>query len=153
MKAAALSALVILASLASAQDHITVTAYSIFVKNGAIPASCQGAVNIAADALLAYPHPARWSFIVVCDEPSWAIAVRKMGSILPADHLRGITDQSGRITLLRGAIFDGSTGMSGEAIIAHELAHIALQSHDDLAVERLADRWVKARHATELASR
>lgn len=134
-------ALVILMSVSASAQNIHV--YSIFTKHGEVPAFCQKQVTTLETVLSEYQHPTNWTFTVVCDEPSWQNAVRTIGSVLPADHLRGITDQKARITLLRGSLFDQRPG--GEATIVHELVHIALRSHDDFEVERVAAQWIKDR--------
>jgi hypothetical protein len=122
---------------------------SDFVKAGQ-PASpeCLAEGTLFKKLLSAYPHPASgWSFVVVCDDPTWQHVMRKIGM---DDDLRehyGETDIKDNLTLIRGAkLTHADMGVPPERIVAHELAHVMLRSIDEAKVDRQTFAWMAERH-------
>src|ERR1700752_1264172 len=77
---------------AMAQNHFSFS--SDFMKAGhPAPQSCIDAGTIFVKLLASYPHPASgWTFVVVCDEPSWQHVMRRAEmSSDPGEHY-GETD-------------------------------------------------------------
>lgn len=123
---------------------------SDFTKAGK-PASKECATEVVAfmKLLSAYPHPASgWTFVVVCDEPTWQHAMERLGMADdPREHY-GETDIAHSLTLIRGPkLIQPDMGVSPERIVAHELAHVMLHSTDEAKVERQAQLWMADRGA------
>jgi len=100
-----LSFALILGSFGMAQGQSTISYFSSFAKPGqAVPQQCIDAKTILADALSAYPHPDKWTYIIACDENAWHQVMTHIG-ITESDgkHL-GETDFSDDVKLTNCAI-------------------------------------------------
>jgi len=95
-----------------------------------------------------YPHPASgWSFVVVCDDPTWQHVMRKIGMADDLGEHYGETDIKDNLTLIRGTkLTHADLGVPPERIVAHELAHVMLCSIDETQVDRQAFAWMAERH-------
>jgi hypothetical protein len=103
-----------------------------------------------------------WHFVVVCDEVSWQHLI-----IAQAEHLReedrdpskgeiyADTILDKKITIFRGyKLVHPDENVAPEHTIAHELAHIYLDSANENKVDRQADTWVSELKAgTTVASK
>jgi len=152
-----LSFALILGSFGMAQGQSTISYFSSFAKPGqAVPQQCIDAKTILADALSAYPHPDKWTYIIACDENAWHQVMTHIG-ITESDgkHL-GETDFSDdvKLTYLNGAALVALNDVrtTPEHVVAHELCHIYLHSHDEKKVDKLATDWVSKRQATRNAA-
>lgn len=117
-------------------------------KDGSIPQVCLDEGSVLRTELQRFPHPSKWTFIVACDETSWAAVERHVDWSNVPGKVLGLTDIDNGITYLRGWSlihpFDGTEGACPEHVIAHELAHIYLHSSDEGRVEDQALDWLKA---------
>ncbi|WP_213805773.1 hypothetical protein [Granulicella sp. dw_53] len=118
-----------------------------------IPQECLAAGAALMHGLVSYPHPAKWTYIISCDDFAWSdtmMAARNDRGKL----IYGATNPENFTTLLRGSTLrdDGDRRVTAEHLIAHELAHIFLQSNDDAKVEKLAQSWLIERHASVLVA-
>lgn len=138
---------------AGAQNQVS--AISIHLKQGqAIPSECQLEAQVFKQIASVYPHPKTgWSFVVICDEDSWNAALRRMGINDPLREHFGETDIDHDITYIRGwSLVHYRAGYpTRDHIIAHELAHIMLNSRDEQLVDTTARRWVNRRDTVEIA--
>lgn len=103
-----------------------------------------------------------WNFVVVCDEVTWQHVIAAQ-----AEHLReedrdpskgeiyADTILNKKITIFRGyKLVHPDENVLPEHIIAHELAHIYLNSANENKVDRQADTWVSELKAgTTVASK
>jgi hypothetical protein len=97
-------------------------------KDGSIPQVCLDEGSVLRTELQRFPHPSKWTFIVACDETSWAAVERHVDWSNVPGKVLGLTDIDNGITYLRGWSlihpFDGTEEACPEHVIAHELAHI-----------------------------
>jgi hypothetical protein len=145
-----LSAVLVLGSFGMAQGQSTISYFSSFAKPGQlVPKECIEAKAVLADALTAYPHPDKWTYIIVCDNNAWHQVMTHLGITESDGHHLGETDFSdeGKLTYLNGAAFvamdDERT--TPEHVVAHELCHIYLHSRNEVKVDKLATEWVSKR--------
>lgn len=124
--------------------------FSSFAKPGQpIPQACLDEKAPLVAALNAYPHPAKWTYLIACDDTAWEQVKRHVGADGPGKYY-GFTDfdESAQLTYLKGTALlqmdDSRT--TAEHVIAHELCHIYLHSHDEGKVDKLATSWVEAQH-------
>jgi hypothetical protein len=119
---------------------------SSFVATGEIvPADCGAEVGIVTRALARRPGPAGWHWVVLCDEAAWRRFLVLSGR--PGeDEILASTDLDGRTTYLRGdkLLHPLDFCADPQRVIGHELAHIELQSGDELATEGLSRRQREA---------
>lgn len=142
-------ALLALASGASAQsgpaiaDDSDIRIVSSFVAAGRpVPAECRLQAHAFAESLVRYPRPWSWHWVLVCDEAGWRRFLRLSGRGEQA-AIYASTDLEGRTTYLRGAqlLLPSDFGAEINAVAAHELAHIQLNSGDESQVASLARTW------------
>lgn len=116
--------------------------------DGSIPQVCLDEGSVLRTELQKFPHPSKWTFIVACDETSWAAVERHVDWSNVPGKVLGLTDIDHGITYLRGWSlihpFDGTEEACPEHVIAHELAHVYLHSSDERRVEDQALDWLKA---------
>ena len=95
-----------------------------------------------ARSLVRYPRPASWHWVLVCDEAGWRRFLRLSGRDEQAE-IYASTDLSGRTTYIRGAklLYPYDLQAEPDDIIAHELAHIRLQSSSEARADSLAWLW------------
>jgi hypothetical protein len=114
-------------------------------KDGAAPPSvCIQQAQTAISIIKQYPHPDTWTWIVICDDLAWQRWERHISWNENGSPLLALTDRSSKVTYLRGpSILNPAMQAAArpEHFIAHELAHIALNSSDESAVDKLAWKW------------
>ncbi len=124
-------------------DQSDVRIISSFVAPGKpVPPECRQQAHIFAELLVRYPRPGSWHWILVCDEAGWRRFLRLSGRPEEAG-IYASTELDARTTYLRGAklLCFNDINPSPNQIVAHELAHIWLQSDDEARSNRLARRW------------
>lgn len=139
----AIFALVLSAVSAHAFGQTKVSYYSQLAKNGQLPAQCTIAGNALLKGLDLFPHPATWTYVVICDDASWT-QVMKLQGICDIQHVHGNTNPETKTTFFRGTTLRGEDKyVTAEHVIAHELAHVYLNSRDEIAVEAKAIDWLQ----------
>ena len=116
---------------------------SSFVPAGApVPGECREEAHVFAKSLIRYPRPESWHWILLCDEVGWRRFLRLTGRDEQAE-IYASTDFEGRTTYLRGdkLLYPYDLRANPDDIIAHELAHIQLQSENEARAVDLARRW------------
>lgn len=86
-----------------------------------------------------------WLWIIVVDEPMWKQLMVRMG--LPDDpriSYYGQTDLQDGVTYIRGytLIHPDQPSARPEHVISHEMAHVYLNSADEVLVDHTADVWM-----------
>lgn len=126
-----------------AADHSDVRIVSSFVAVGEpVPGECREEAHAFAQSLVRYPRPDSWHWVLICDEAGWRRFLRLSGRA-GEDAICASTDLSGRTTYFRGAklLYPYDLHAEPDDIIAHELAHIRLQSSSEAHAESLARLW------------
>jgi hypothetical protein len=130
-----------------------------FIANGAswgpAPAICGQEATVVRTIVAQYRHPASWTWIVACDEPSWKLLARHLDLLTPKFEVFAATDRKNRITYVRGytllhPLRDYPT--VPENVIVHELAHAELNSADETKVEATAQQWIRERPGQMVAT-
>jgi hypothetical protein len=124
-------------------DNSDVRIVSSFVADGApVPGECREEAFAFARSLVRYPRPAAWHWVLVCDEAGWWRFLRLSGRDEQAE-IYASTDLSARTTYIRGAklLYPYDFQARPDYIIAHELAHIRLQSSNEARADSLARLW------------
>ncbi len=125
-------------------DASDVRIVSSFVATGQpVPGECREEAHTLAECLIHYPRPISWHWVLLCDEAGWRRFLRLSGR-QENEAIYASTDLEARTTYLRGAklfiAIDLDAG--GDSVIAHELAHIRLNSSDEQAAKELARAWL-----------
>jgi hypothetical protein len=128
-------------SFISAHAQLQLTAFS---DSATTPPACQEAVSAFIHLSVQYQRPTQWHFYVVCDEKSWTKLLKKQGIDDTRYQVYGSTFLGSHITYLRGykLVHTDAADPTPDRIVAHELAHIALQSTDEALVDSTAKTWV-----------
>jgi hypothetical protein len=124
-------------------DDADVRIVSSFVADGApVPEKCREEAHVFARSLVRYPRPAAWHWVLICDEAGWRRFLRFSGRYEQA-AIYASTDLSGRTTYIRGAklLYPYDLHAGPDDVIAHELAHIRLQSSSEACADGLALIW------------
>ncbi len=124
-------------------DLSDVRIVSSFVPAGApVPKECREEAHVFATSLIRYPRPGSWHWVILCDEVGWQRFLRLTGRDEQAE-IYASTDLEGRMTYLRGdkLLYPYDLQAHPDDIIAHELAHILLQSESEARAVDLARRW------------
>ena len=127
----------------AATDASDVRIVSSFVAAGApVPKECRKEAYTLALNLVRYPRPVSWHWVLVCDEDGWRRFLRLSGRDEQAD-IYASTDLAGRTTYIRGAklLYPYDLQASPGGIVAHELAHIRLQSDSEARADELVRLW------------
>jgi hypothetical protein len=116
-------------------------------KSSVVPSECKQEEIAFAKIASRLPLPEKWTFYVVCDEPSWSNYVQRITiekHLGMSTEVYGATYQQGGYTVLRGYKLTHPDELTTpERIVAHELAHIYLHSSNEEQVDKLARTWVK----------
>ncbi len=126
-----------------ADDRSDIRIVSSFVAPGEpVPENCRQQARAFAESLVRYPRPASWHWVLVCDEAGWSRFLRISGRG-GQDSIYASTDLAARTTYLRGAKVSAASdfGVEMDRVVAHELAHIRLNSDDESKAEALASLW------------
>lgn len=126
-----------------ATDASDVRFVSSFVAAGEpVPSECREEAHAFARSLVHYPRPDSWHWVLVCDEAGWRRFLRLSGRSEGA-AIYASTDLGGRTTYVRGAklLSPYDLQASPDEIIAHELAHIRLQTESEARTDGLARSW------------
>jgi hypothetical protein len=115
-------------------------------------AECQAEAAMLTAALGRYPHPARWTYIVACDEQAWHLVLTHLGLQNQTTEAYGETDISPgvELTYLRGSawLLPPSPEVTADHVIAHELAHAVLATGDEQQAEAQARTWLGQQQRT-----
>jgi hypothetical protein len=128
---------------AGGTDNSDVRIVSSFVPAGEpVPRECRDEARLFAESLIRYPRPASWHWVLLCDEAGWRQFLRLSGRS-EGEAIYASTDLEACTTYLRGAkLFNLSNfGADADEVVAHELAHIRLDSQDEAAAQDLARVW------------
>jgi hypothetical protein len=131
---------------------------SIFAaRSGGVTPECKQEELAFAEIASQFPLPQKWTFYVVCDEPSWNNYVSRISiekHLGMNTEVYGATYQEAGYTVLRGYKLTHSDDLTTpERIVAHELAHIYMHSSKDEQVDKLAQTWLRARGDRAVADR
>jgi len=109
-----------------------------------VPENCRQQAHVFAESLVRYPRPTFWHWVLVCDQAGWRRFLRLSGRG-EEDPIYASTDLAGRTTYLRGTGLSnaGDFGVEMDEVVAHELAHIRLNSQDESKARALARRWTR----------
>jgi hypothetical protein len=107
-----------------------------------VPEPCQREAKVFAQTLVRYPRPLSWHWVLVCDEAGWRRFLRLSGRA-EDDQIYASTDLEARTSYLRGQrlLHPGDLRAGPDEVVAHELAHIWLESTDEGRAECLARWW------------
>lgn len=124
-----------------AVSQTTITYYSGHPESAAVQIQCAAAGKVLAKQLKAFPHPASWRWMIVCDDASWPAAM-KMAHIPNAELVYGSTYFEIRTTILRGSALreEAFFGVTAEHLVTHELGHILLNTPDENQAEMASSR-------------
>jgi hypothetical protein len=133
--------LVALLVLTAAPTNAATKYYSTFAKNNVAPPECVQEIHIVNPLIAQFHGPADWTWIVACDEPAWQRFELMSGFQKAVNgEVMGLTDLDRHITYVRGYMILHPLSQSIEAqprhIVAHELGHILLNTHDEEKAER-----------------
>ena len=135
------------AVVARGQVEVVTAAVSYAHPAAGLVERCAEERDVLLRFLSVYPAPAAWTFYVVCDEESWERLVRGevgAGTVAAGLAVYGETSLARGITVIRGEkLIAPDERCMPEEIVAHELAHIYLRSHDEDAVRELAAEWMR----------
>jgi hypothetical protein len=135
---------------ATAQNTISL-ASNISRRGAPAPLACQQEAGILAQGLIEFPRPSEWHWIIVCDDAGWN------QFLLQRDHfthesaseetIYASTDLTAHVTCLRGStLLKPDTALAAPAhVIAHELAHIILNTASEDRAEQQAAIWLRSR--------
>jgi hypothetical protein len=126
-----------------AVDVSDVRIVSSFVAPGdPVPGECREEAHAFAMTLVRYPRPASWHWVLICDEAGWRRFLRLSGRG-DREGIYASTDLAERTTYLRGVklLYPYDLYAEPDDIIAHELAHIWLDSSNESSADSLARRW------------
>jgi hypothetical protein len=94
-----------------------------------------------------------WKWIIIVDEPMWKQLIMRMGfRDDPSVSYYGETDLEGGVTYIRGftLLHPDQTDARPEHVISHEMAHVYLNSRDEVLVDQTADKWMAAYDAQQI---
>ena len=131
----------------AAADASDLRVVSSFVAAGQpVPSECREEAHIFAQSLVRYPRPASWHWVLICDEAGWRRFLRLSGRNEDA-AIYASTDLDGTTTYIRGAklLYPYDLQADPDGIIAHELAHIKLQTESEDLANDLVRAWERAR--------
>jgi hypothetical protein len=124
-------------------DHSDIRIVSSFDAAGEpVPTDCAVQAHVFAESLVRYPRPRSWHWVLVCDEAGWRRFLRLSGRD-EHEAIYASTDLEACTTYLRGdkLLNSKSFGAEMDTVVAHELAHIRLNSGDEARVDSLARMW------------
>lgn len=152
MRIKTLTALAVLvASAAVSYGQSTIEYYSKLSQHGKVPAQCLMAGQDLIAGLNKFPHPAQWTYIVICDDASWN-QIMEVNHTYQAKYVHGATFRAKKLTMFRGTTLrDENKMVTSDHVIAHELCHIFLDSDDEVKVENLALTWLGKIPAQQVA--
>jgi hypothetical protein len=114
-----------------------------------VPRSCDDQVQVLKAALAVYPHPSSWTYYVVCDVDTWEKLVARYNGEARSRFVSvyGMTFLTAKVTILNGKqlVDYTSSDPKPDHIIAHELAHIYLNSGNEQVVDNLSLQWIRVR--------
>lgn len=117
-------------------------------ENGTISMECAQQARIFMNSAQYFPEPSNWRFVIVCDEFTWNRFTRESGQFQPRVQVYAATNLDRRTTFIRGwhlTHVDLTMGApTPERVVAHELAHIILNTLDDDLADRQAIAWLEA---------
>ncbi|RZU29093.1 hypothetical protein [Edaphobacter modestus] len=143
----ALVPLMLTISYTEAHAQNTIKFYSTFAENNVPPADCTQERAVVAPIIDGYQHPTKWTWIIACDEPAWNRVLNHIGQVGVKGEILATTDLQTQVTYVRGFAvihpFTKTHENLTEHVIAHELAHIMLKSHDEERVEKAASAMMR----------
>ncbi len=141
LKIAAMIPIVMLSATAIAQTRFCVGG-DLDHLSSVERASCNATMNAVRHAVSTIPAPADWHFVVVCGEEGWkqytAFSTRDETVLSGA---AADTDREQRTTYLReGSLHTPQPG-GLKQVVAHEVASVLLNSHDEDAIQTQIAVW------------
>jgi hypothetical protein len=130
-----------------AEDRSDVRIVSSFVAPGEpVPVPCREEAQVFARNLVQYPRPLAWHWVLLCDEAGWHRFLR-LTARAEGEPIYASTDLIARTTYLRGfkLLYPYDLQAEPAAILAHELAHIQLDSPEEEDAKEQARRWRSGR--------
>ena len=138
-----------------AQNTISV-ASTLVPAGSAVPGACRDQVAVLQRVLSLFPRPDQWHWVVVCDDTAWRRFL--LNSVTANADMKGIpaaeggtiyasTDIDAHLTCVRGTTLlqPDSPLAQAKDVIAHELAHILLNTRDESRADRQAALWLRDR--------
>jgi hypothetical protein len=144
-----LSTMFISALCAAAQNTISL-ASNLTHQGRPAPTDCQEEAAVLARELTSFPRPDKWQWIILCDDAGWhrfLIHRDAMPQLTGKETIYGSTDLAAHMTFLRGSTLlnPDSPLAKADHVIAHELAHIVLNTADEERSEQQALLWLRER--------
>jgi hypothetical protein len=127
---------------AGSQTSPSPTAPSFVAPAEPVPNECREEAHIFAGSLVRYPRPGSWHWVLICDEAGWRRFLRLSGRD-EAAAIYASTDLTRRTTYIRGAklLYPSDLNPGSDDVIAHELAHIRLQTESESRADDLVRVW------------
>jgi hypothetical protein len=117
------------------------------------PAQAVDEAKVFASIAPKYPMSQKtWHWIIVADDMMWNHLVLHLGCNPNTGYsIYGVTDLGTKTTFFRGSTFlrPDQSEANPQHVIAHEMAHVYLQSRDEAVVDATAQAWMKNVAATE----
>ena len=112
-------------------------------------ASCSAAKEMVKATAARLHAPDNWHFVIVCGEQGWKdyTAVAQRGEVALVDQAAD-TDLEQHITYLRESRMLEPKTHQLQRVVAHELASIKLNTHNEQVIEAQIDAWHETLKAT-----
>ena len=112
-------------------------------------ASCNAAKEMVRATAARLQAPEDWHFVIVCGEQGWKdyAAVAQRGEVA-LDESAADTDLEEHVTYLRESRMRGSQTHELQRVVAHELASIKLNTHDERVIEAQVSAWHETLNAS-----
>ncbi len=105
-------------------------------------ASCDATMHAVRQAVSSTPAPDDWHFVVVCGEDGWkqyaAFSAQDETSLSAA---AADTDREQRVTYFREDRLRAPQTQGLEKLVAHEVASVLLNTHDENAIQIQMAAW------------
>ncbi|HEY0795949.1 MAG TPA: hypothetical protein VGD64_09235 [Acidisarcina sp.] len=138
-------------SFAANGQNIINLASNITRPGSPAPANCQQQAAVLAENIVNFPHPSKWHWVILCDDAGWRQFLIQQNLLAPRngdqETVYGSTDLAAHLTCLRGSTLldPDDTVAAADHVIAHELAHIVLNTRDEDRAEQQAITWLRER--------
>ena len=108
-------------------------------------AACDATMQVVRTAAIRMHEPLDWHFVVVCGEDGWKqyAAFSSRGADAVANDVAD-TNLEEHTTYLREGGLHGPQPRSLERTVAHELAAITLQTHDEVSIQNQMAAWERS---------
>ena len=112
-------------------------------------ASCNAAKEMVKATATRLHAPEDWHFVIVCGEQGWKdyTAVAQRGEVA-LDDSAADTDLDQHVTYLRESRMRAPQTHELQRVVAHELASIKLNTHDERVIEAQVSAWHETLNAS-----